>query len=66
MLVNTHLYSHRSYSPENVLAGWTLWFVEAHKNPFWDNVECIYLPVKPTKKQIRKLRRKFIKDCKSC
>lgn len=66
MIVNTHLYSHRSYAPENIDAGWTLWFVEARGSMYWYNTQAIRFPVKPTKKQIRKLRRKFINDCKSC
>ena len=66
MIVDTHLYSHKSYSPTGVPAGWTLWFVEVDDNPFWHNVECKFFPAKPTKKQVRKLRRKFINDCKSC
>ena len=66
MLVNTHLFSHNSFATENIDAGWTLWFVEARGNPYWDNVQSMRFPVKPTKKQIRKLRRKFINDCKSC
>lgn len=65
MRVNTHLYSHKSHSPMNIFAGWTLWFVGEECSP-WHNVECKFFPAKPTKKQVRKLRRKFIKDCKSC
>lgn len=66
MIVDTDLSSHKSCSNTGAPAGWTLWFVEVDDNLFWHNVECKFFPAKPTKKQVRKLRRKFIKDCKSC
>lgn len=60
MIISTRLYNTVGE------AGWTLWFRESFGNSYLDNCRVIRLPVKPTKKQIRKLRRKFIKDCKSC
>lgn len=54
------------YIPYNLAyypAQWKLWFIEEDitlkRHPV---IHCITLPVKPTKKQIRKLRRQFRKD----
>lgn len=54
------------YIPYNLAyypAQWKLWFIEEditlERHPV---IQCISLPVKPTKKQIRKLRRQFRKN----
>ena len=65
MQINTHLYSHKSSNggfAGNEDAGWKLWIVE---DGFFEDRQNVVMswqfPVKPTKKQIRKLRRKFRK-----
>lgn len=66
MQINTHLYSHKSSNggfAGKVDAGWTLWIVE--DGLFEDRQNLVMswqFPVKPTKKQIRKLRRQFRKE----
>lgn len=67
MHFNTDVYY---VKPEKLLfgghlnAGWRLWFTESNvtldRQPL---IECHSLRVKPTKKQIRKLRRRFRKEC---
>lgn len=42
---------------------WKLWFIEVLDVPDRQEIiDCITLPVKPTKRQIRKLRRQFRKS----
>ena len=42
-------------------AGWTLWLTELTKETRWPLLVSYSFPVKPTRKQVRKLRRSFRK-----
>lgn len=45
-----------------IIAGWRLWFIESNIAQDRQDVIMVYtFPAKPTKKQIRKLRRNFRK-----
>lgn len=65
MRINTQLFSNKSnnggFAGDNP-AGWTLWIVE--DGDFTDRQNLVMtwqFPVKPTRKQVRKLRRSFRK-----
>lgn len=46
------------------VASWQLWFAEDYRDDIQVFVMDYKFPVKPTKRQVRKLRREFRKVCK--
>ncbi|UVX31135.1 hypothetical protein P4b_00040 [Klebsiella phage VLCpiP4b] len=65
MKINTHLFHNAPciHTFGSQIASWTLWIVE---DGFFEDRQNLVMswqfPVKPTKKQIRKLRRQFRKS----
>lgn len=68
MRIQTYLFANKSNNGGllgTVNAQWNLWFSEiTNVTERQHYVACHTFPVKPTKKQIRKLRREFRKEAK--
>lgn len=66
MRIKTYLFANKSNNGgllDTVNAQWNLWFSEiTNVTERQHYVACHTFPVKPTKKQIRKLRREFRKE----
>lgn len=66
MRFNTDLYYTGStgFFGGHCIASWQLWFAEEWRDDMQVFVDDYKFPTKPTKRQIRRLRREFRKTCK--